>query len=116
MVKGPFGGKRPFASPTVKLTIKEIPIPHGQSDRVFPEPVIRTTDTERAIIENIADITTLSQDEIAVDRSSKFRRGLGQTTTYTIHLNVGKQSTRAIGSILDQLDDEGYKFSSEFLE
>jgi len=113
MARGPFGGRRPGANPTVKLVIKEIPVPTNKNQKMFPDPVLRANDTEKAIIEDIASNTILDESEISVDRASSFMRGLGQTNTYTIHIDASGYSAESMAAILENIDEAGYVFSAQ---
>lgn len=116
MPKGPVGGPRPSANSVLRLSIKETPVPESDPQGVFPEKLLRTGAYEEDIVEDIADRTTFDEDDIGVDRRTKFKRGLGQTEIYTIRIDVNKDKPKEVNRNVDKLGSAGYLFESVFFE
>jgi len=116
MPLGPAGGSRPGTDSSLLLVIREIPVVGAQPEGVFPEPLIRNGAYEEDIIEDIAERTVFDESEISVNISNKFRRGLGQTDTYEIRINVSGMHPEDVDDEVYKLSGSGYVFERVELE
>lgn len=107
-------------SPILQVTIKEVPVPGADPDGVLPEPVIRMNDTEVGIRDDFEDysldaargMTGVYAGAVRVDMSSSFKRGFGQTTTWTINISIKDTTPEFVDHILDRAEDDGYVMSN----
>jgi len=107
---GPAGGPRPGSDSTLNLVIKEIPVVGTQPEGVFPEPLIRNGAFEEDIIKDIASRTEFNEGDISIEITNKFQRGLGQTDTYDIDVNVSGMRPEKVATAVNQLTSDGYLF------
>lgn len=107
-------------SPILQVTIKEVPVPTGDNKGVLPEPVIRMDDTEVGIkddfedyaLDAARDMVGVYSGAVRVDMSSSFRRGFGQTTTWTINISIKDTTPEFVDHILDRAENDGYVMSN----
>lgn len=111
MPQGPLGASRPATDSTLLLVIKEIPVPDSGNKGVFPEKIIRQSDTEQAIVEDIAATSPFNTEDISVDRTSKMKRGFGQTDTYNIRIDVSGGTPQTVNETVERLANSGYVFN-----
>lgn len=116
MPRGPLGGRRPGASSTLQMRIREVPVPTDDDSGVLPEPLLRSGGDEEEIISDIVSRTQADEDRLSVDRTTSFKRGLGQTTVWTINLNVSGVTPRRVVKLTDKLGRAGYEFESVVFE
>jgi len=116
MPQGPVGGPRPTANSVLRLSIRDTPVPESDPQSLFPEKLFITGAYEEEIVEDIADRTTFDEDDISVDRRTKFKRGLGQTDIYTIRVDIGKRKPKEVNRNVNELSSAGYLFESAFFE
>lgn len=112
MTRGPLGGRRPASNSSLKLVVKDSPVPSDTSEGVFPEPLLRMGSEESSVAEDIADRTNIDRGSISVDKTVSVMRGLGQTDKWTILINVSGMTPSEVDDEVDTLVDAGYLFST----
>jgi len=116
MARGPLGGRRPGASSTLQLRIREIPVPTGDDTGVFPEPLLRAGSGDQEILDDISKRVKINSDRLSIDRTSSFTRGLGTTTVWTINVDVSGLPPLTVADMVETLSDAGYDFESAEFE
>jgi hypothetical protein len=116
MPEGPLGSPRPATNSTLLLVIKETPVPESDSEGVLPGKLAITEPTENNITRDIANRTMFGGRDISVDRKSSFTRGLGQSDTYKIRLDVSGEDPASVNKEVEKLVEEGYSFTSTKFE
>lgn len=116
MPEGLFGTNRPGADSTLLLVIQQNPVPTGDIQELFPPNLIRKGADEQSLIDDISNRTVFTSDEISIDTQNKLTRGLGQTDTYNIKLNVSGMTPSQVDSVVQTLVDAGYMFKKAEFE
>ena len=110
MPVGSFGGRRPGSNSSLKLVIRETPVPDSDPEGVFPEPLLRAGATDEDIMEDISDRTVFNEQDISLNRTNKFTRGLGETRTWGIMVDVDGLQPSSVAKSVERLVDAGYVF------
>lgn len=112
---------RPLSSPVLKLEIRELPVAGKDPEPVFPMDVIRASDTEEAMTDDVKQAFR-AVDNVNIDRDislsvkNKFQRGLGQTDIFTILIDAKHTQPQELTRAVEDLIDEGYMFTQVRLE
>jgi len=112
MPHGPLNGPRPAASSTLKLVIRETPVPEKDPTPVFPMNIIRADNTTQAILEDMEARMEFDIDRFSIDRTSSFTRGMGQTDVWEIMVDVSGLSPRAVDDMVETFVNAGYLFDN----
>jgi len=110
MPEGPLNGPRPGSDSTLLLRIRETPVPEKDPEPLFPMKIIRATDTEKAILEEIVSNTSFGEGQISIDRSTSVQRGLGKTDVWEMRVDVSGFSPAVVFENVEDLIDEGFLF------
>lgn len=110
MPEGPLNGPRPGSDSTLLLRIRETPVPEKDPEPLFPMKIIRATNTEKAILEEIVRDTSFGESQISIDRSTSVQRGLGQTDVWEMRVDVSGLRPSDVAEDVDNLVNAGFKF------
>lgn len=116
MPEGPFGGPRPASNSTLKMVVRETPVPTNEDTGVFPDIIIKIGADVKNIREDISTRTGLELSNISINRRSNFIRGLGQTDTFVIKLDVSGETPDTVSNIVRTLTRDGYLFETVVFE
>lgn len=116
MPRGPFGGRRPGAKSILQLRIREIPVPTDDNEGVLPDNILGAGDDESQIIDDITNRYPIAEDRLSVDRKVSVQRGLGQTTVWTINVEVDEFTPSEVNKMTNKLSDAGYVFEETKFE